>query len=221
MELQQVVLARLVQTFRSRAGTFGYFPELAQKLADEYGFIGVPKPEQFLSVETGAEFQHGRVMEGKRSVIIDKLTVFRDGVVIDTTSSTEDCDLILADLHRWAVTAELNLEFAAPRVYVSQVVIKLGVDYEKLSPVSAFVSDMIGSKLDEYGVRSPKYALNSINWHFDQTGYSLLKPGPFTIERRAEVPFNDNLYFSQAPLKTQDHLEMIKSLEKKSSLAQK
>jgi hypothetical protein len=215
MELQQVALARLVQTFRASGGTLGYFPELAEKLAKEYGFVGLPRPEQFLpNVETGAEFQHGRALIGTKTVVIDKLTVFRDGIVIDTSSSTDDCDLLLVHLLRWAETASVNIELTGPRTYVSQVIVRLESALDILSSVSALVSDRIGSLLPQYGINAPKYALNAINWLFDQIERTTgTKPGPFVIERRADTPFVENLYFSQAPLKTRDHLALITAIE--------
>jgi hypothetical protein len=43
---------------------------------------------------------------------------------------------------------------------------------------------------------------------------SKLAPGYFSIERRAEVPFRDNKYFSSAPLPTQDHVAILQEIEK-------
>ena len=41
-----------------------------------------------------------------------------------------------------------------------------------------------------------------------------LAPVFFTLERRAEVPFTDNKYFSSAPLSTQDHIGILQEVEK-------
>jgi len=40
------------------------------------------------------------------------------------------------------------------------------------------------------------------------------KPMAFAFERRDGHPFDEALYFSSAPLKTQDHLNCLDDLEK-------
>jgi hypothetical protein len=40
-----------------------------------------------------------------------------------------------------------------------------------------------------------------------------LSPVQFSIERRAETPFFENTYFSNAPLRTADHLDVVKQFE--------
>ena len=52
----------------------------------------------------------------------------------------------------------------------------------------------------------------SIAMHLD-ISQTKLNPGFFSIERRAEVPFSEDTYFSQAPLRTTEHLELIQEFE--------
>jgi hypothetical protein len=213
MELQQVILARLVRTFNSK-GTFGYLPDLVEKIKRQYGFLSTPMPEQLLPTsESGAEFQHGRLQIGEKSRVIDKLVVYRDGIVIDTSSSTDDCEVILTDLLRWAEQNSITIEHTAAPLYVSQLVVKMDIDFERLAPVSRNVSKTMTTFLTCYGLEVPEYNLDSIRWNFDQTRPSRLKPSPFLIENRADVPHGENVYFSQAPLKTRDHLHMIESIQ--------
>jgi hypothetical protein len=37
---------------------------------------------------------------------------------------------------------------------------------------------------------------------------------PFSIHRRLDVPFSDDKYFSEAPLETETHLEILAQFEK-------
>jgi hypothetical protein len=39
------------------------------------------------------------------------------------------------------------------------------------------------------------------------------KPNRFTLERRIGLPFSQNVYYSQAPLKSDDHLKLLSDLE--------
>jgi hypothetical protein len=38
-------------------------------------------------------------------------------------------------------------------------------------------------------------------------------PAMFSIERRVDVPFEENTYFSQAPLRTAEHIEILNTFE--------
>jgi hypothetical protein len=39
------------------------------------------------------------------------------------------------------------------------------------------------------------------------------RPNRFTLERRIGLPFSANVFFSQAPLKSGDHLALLEALE--------
>jgi hypothetical protein len=38
-------------------------------------------------------------------------------------------------------------------------------------------------------------------------------PAIFSVERRADIPFSENIYFSSAPLRTSEHLDVVKEFE--------
>jgi hypothetical protein len=40
-----------------------------------------------------------------------------------------------------------------------------------------------------------------------------ITPSQFSIERRLEIPFGENTYFSAAPLGTSDHVKLIAEIE--------
>ena len=39
------------------------------------------------------------------------------------------------------------------------------------------------------------------------------KPFRFVVDRRVGVPFSDDLFFSQGPFRTKDHLDVLRSFE--------
>src|SRR6266705_5638539 len=100
VEIRKVVLARSLQMIKSSSGTLGYLPDLVKQVNERYSFIKAPQNEDLLPSDPpkGSEFQHGKLSQSGRTVIIDKLTVFSDAVVVDTSSSTDDSDLCLNDL---------------------------------------------------------------------------------------------------------------------------
>jgi hypothetical protein len=56
------------------------------------------------------------------------------------------------------------------------------------------------------------YEPTALLFNLDQS-QSKLMPGVFSIERRADIPFSDKKYFSNAPLATRDHIELLKAFE--------
>ena len=94
MELISVSLARLVAIVdvqaldpRGRATT----PEVFEELRREYGFSKAPQSLAEMDLAKGIVFNAGRIGD----VAINALTFFANGVIIDTRSSTDDCEKVL------------------------------------------------------------------------------------------------------------------------------
>ena len=64
------------------------------------------------------------------------------------------------------------------------------------------------------------YEPTAILFNLDQS-LTKLTPGAFSIERRADVPFPDKKYFSNAPLATQEHIQVLKDFERALLLQEK
>jgi hypothetical protein len=89
------------------------------------------------------------------------------------------------------------------------------------------VSDLSIGKVHPVLQKIAKVVSSSISgslhqsFHFEPSGISIachhtqtkLTPVAFSIERRNEVPFWDNTYYSAAPLSTSIHMELIGILE--------
>ncbi len=219
MDVRQILLARAIQTFRV-LGTTGYLPEIAQKINDRYEFVSRPKNEELLPPAEdagqlkGAEFKHGRVRRTDgRVVIVHQLTLFNDGVVVDTTTSTDDSDLILDDLAHWAKSEIRDLTLLRPRLYVSQLEIQAAFAVENYAPAFGSLGQRISTFLTDYGSDISPYQVSAVTLNFDQIGKVPPHPGFFQIERRLNAPFKDNMWFAQAPLKTNDHIALLDDLE--------
>ena len=64
------------------------------------------------------------------------------------------------------------------------------------------------------GLRLNHIQLGGIGLHNDVPDGGMYKTSKFIFERREGEPFSRNLYFSTAPLRTKDHLELLALLEK-------
>jgi hypothetical protein len=215
MEVTQVLLARVLQMVKP-IGAGVYLPEIARKLKAKYEFVAAPKDEELISSDPskGAEFKHGRMSVGDRSIIIQQLTVFNDGVVVDTTTSTDDSDQFLTDLIRWAREMIPGAEPIGPRFYISNLEVRMEFPLEKYAPTFSPIGDKIGAMLNAYGIEAPRYEVSEVTLLFDQIGRPAPQPISFNLDRRANVPYDRNVWFAQAPLKTADHINLLLDLEK-------
>jgi len=194
----------------------GYLPDLVQLVKARYAFISAPSDADLVPSDPpkGTEFKHGKLMIDGRVAVLDTVTFFTDGVVVDAASSTIDADLFLDDLTEWAKTILPQVELVGPRFYLSQLEVNLDSSPEKTAPVLKPVGEKVSSLLQSYGIATPRYEVSMVQWSFDQLGKPAPQPAAFSIERRANIPFGEQVWFSQAPLKTEDHKAILEEFEK-------
>lgn len=218
MEVMQVLLARAIQAVKP-LGAAVYLPEIASKLKAKYEFVTAPKEREFEELVSsdatkGAEFRHGRLITEGRAIVVQQLMVFNDGVIVDTTTSTDASDLFLMDLLKWARELLPHAEPLGPRLYLSNLEIHMRFPLENYLPTFGPIGDKIGALLNGYGIEAPRYEVSEVTLSFDQIGRLGPQPGTFNLERRANVPYDKDIWFTQAPLKTADHIKLLSDLEK-------
>ena len=213
IEVRQIALARSLQILKSPAGTIGYLPDLVNQLKARYNFVQAPKTEDLLPSDPpkGAEFRHGRLPNDPK-VIIDKLTVFNDGVVADAAESTDHADEFLSDFQEWAKTAIPKAMPSGPRFYLSQLEIKMEPPLEAYVQSLKPIGEKITQRLATYGIQTTRYEVSAINMNWDVSGKPVPQAGQFFIDRRLNVPYSENVWFTQAPLRTADHIALLKEL---------
>ena len=208
MEIKKIIQGRVIQMARTQTN-MGWVPELLTEIGVKYHFTIVPKPEDlWRAPDYKAEFKHGRLGTN----IVDTLALFHDGFVIDSTTSTENAELFLNDLMWWLKAKVPGLEETGKPYYLSQleVSLKLGGFGRLLNTIG----DEVFQQLQKYELLGVKpYALNTLQLAQDPLGKIGPKLSGFSIERRLDVPYADNIFFAQAPLRTRDHETMLGTLE--------
>lgn len=210
MELIAVSLARLVafveiQGFDPRGRTSA--PAGLKRISDRYSFIKAPQTFEEFNFEKGVEFFVGKFGD----INIDKLTLFGDGLTIDTRSSSDDCEAVLADL--LAAVKEANGITLQPsrRMHLSNVIFRSNLRLSSIHAVMQMMAERVSVAVSKDFRQDVQFEPNLV-WSAD-TSQLGLKPNPFTIEHRINVPFSENTYFSAAPLATSKHLELLQQLE--------
>jgi hypothetical protein len=186
--------------------------DIVPALVAQYGFLKYPtKPEEF-DLEKGVEFLSGKC--GDR--VIDMMTLYSGLITIETLSSTQDSKDCLMELLAWG-RDNFGLTYTDGMIkrwaYISHVTFT--TDFPLLVEVSSPLRSL-GKKLTEsvedLFEEGMVFETSNIS-----VGHDPLKRksgiAPFSIQHRANFQFEDNKYFSEAPVQTAIHVKLLEELE--------
>ncbi len=184
---------------------------LSEGLRERYSFLKAPQTlEEFDVQKDGIQFQSGR----HHDIVIERLVFYMKGIVVETRSSTTDCEKVLADLVAW-IQEQAGVSEAVRiirTIYLSQLTFYSDRSLELVNSRLGHLANWLSDRITE-GMRTRlEYGVIGIHFGFDELTYQL-SPGRLVIERRADAPFSENKYFSAAPLRTEDHLEFLRRFE--------
>ena len=183
---------------------------LVNWLQEKYGFVQVPRTLAELNLQTGVNFFHG-YYEGR---VIDKFSIYNNGVLLEAKQDTSYGDRFLDEVLSLAAS-QFDIHTAQiGRAYLSQVEVHLpisvGAAFEKFSEIGKMISNF----LKQYNLpQAEDYQFSGMKMHYDQTGRQPPNPSDFIFERRSAEPYANNVYFSSAPLRTVDHLQVLEVFE--------
>lgn len=187
--------------------------DVIPEIVKRYDFKSFPtKFEEVDIADKGASFKSGKI----ENIVIDELKIYSGLTYVETLSSTQDSALVLKDILSWG-KENLGLTYSEDMLkhwaYVSQV--SFTTDYPLLSRLSPPINNLakkIGTKVSSIFDQDLNYEpLNLVIGHDPQIRKNPI--AAFTISRRANTPFADNKYFSEAPLPTDAHIKFLQELE--------
>ena len=201
-----------LEEFRPPQGV--YLPDFVSAIAARYSFASVPS-NLTEAAKSGAKFETGKFMLDGSPVAIKELAVYSDGLICEA-HDTRFADLVLDDFLKWATDTFKLQERLSPvrRTYTSALVCIFEKSVEfglgKLSTVCDLLSKALS---DAYGWKY-QYNLNRLAFTVDPMAIPHLRSTNFIIERRLQVPYSENRYFSIAPLKTEEHVKLLETIER-------
>lgn len=215
MQLLSVGLARSIWLFDSNElnpGGKSIFPDALTWLGERYSFETFPKTISELDKDKrGFIFKTGKFHTDTDSISVN-LSIFDDGIVAETWSSTENGDLFLEDILRCLATRYgLAMPGQIRKIYVSEVNVRLDRalrDYDQR--LVAFCKTL--DKIFE-SHQLPPFELSGMRFYTDTSRSSYKAPG-FVVERKLGVAFDRNTFWTQSAFKTKDHLRAVEEFEK-------
>lgn len=214
MDLLALELSRVIflTQFERLSGQL-YLPLALGKFIERYGFIKYPSLTDIGEDRKSIEFVHGQF----EASAIDSFEIFPDGVFVRSKSDTDYLERFFEDVKKFSVEV-LQASFVksqdVDKMYESSIIFKS--KYNLFEPMSQYeeIYNMISTSLHKDTGAKTKYSPFGLSFHTDQETMPPLRPGPFRLERRVGVDFKFNQYYSVAPLRTQDHIALIESLER-------
>lgn len=216
MELLAVRTARLIAYLNAEELNPSGRPlahDFMKAFVDRYRFVKQPTTaDEILDVQNkGLIFELGKWND----VGVAKVILFDWGIVVETNTSTDASELVLQDMLKWgAETFGLSNRpsLITQRNYLSEIVFSSEMSLPAISPQLRSLGDKITSLVSGYIGRSLPFETLGVTLAFDSTESKQLFT-PFQIQRLAETPFQLMKYYSGAPLKTSDHIQLINDFE--------
>jgi hypothetical protein len=212
MELIAVSLARVVAFLELNAidpRGLTSVSESLKALSERYAFEKTPQSIAELDFSKGVELSSGRLGD----IRIDKVTLFANAISIDTHSSTDDAESVLADVIDWAKDFAGGVVVPNRQGRVSNIIFRSDLKIAELHTVLSGIATTVSSYVSGVLRQQFSFEPSAIFIGCDHTQTSLT-PVAFSVDRRSGVPFSDNSYFSVAPVPTKLHIELIEQLEK-------
>ena len=145
-------------------------------------------------------------------IAIVMLRIFNNGLAIDTRSSTDDSLAVLEDIINIAKDTTGITLYPYRRHLVSQIVFRSDLKLSLLHPALQPIANRLSRQTSEVLRHPINYEPIALQIGPDSTQLKVA-PSKFSLERRSEIPFNENTYFTTAPLSTSEHIELIRQLE--------
>ncbi len=212
MKLLSIETTRVTELFHVTRPQ-GQLPiqKIASEFVDRYQFAGVPQSLEDFSSDH-VELSRGIFQEGS----IEKLDVYNDGVVVSGRSNTDFFEEFLHDLILW-LERDLGMSRLitkdVTRSYESEITVELDPKVlDVLDPLNSIGTKISGMVAENCG-KVADYSALGFAFSTEQASAQGLTPGPFRLERRLASEFHFNHFVSGAPLKTQQHIEILESLE--------
>lgn len=215
MKISAILLSRVlafVDTADLRPTGGLHAPEFVGEIAAQFEFQKVPSTLEEFNVQKGMEFLTGRI-GGKA---IGKLVIWPNILIIEGRSNTTECKEMLTEILQWA-KERFKLSYSPEMIkryaYVSDVSFYSDATLLTVSPALSYIANSCSAALSEIWQEPVDYRPISLKIGHDpvlrQVGIA-----PFSIERLGTSRFSENKYFSEAPLPTDKHIEMLEQFEK-------
>jgi hypothetical protein len=223
MKKLNVIQAQSMKVVQAN-GTYGHLPDAVEAVEEHFEFKGLPKDDEIVEagkpVEPNAQakpltFTQGKVTVEGRTIAIDSFQIYPAGLLVSTRTDTDDSDKVVLHAMDWASkTFAIKYDELKPSFgHFSTLDFRFDRCLPELFPFLQRMTELFGNKLEPFWESRPKYELTGLTFFYDKGAHPAFAPGVFRIDRRAGQPFQRNIYWSEAPLSTSNHVQLLAEFE--------
>jgi hypothetical protein len=189
--------------------------DLFQGIGKRYRFGKYPQSLTDYNSENALEFNSGTFLKGASADLRVGLTIYNNGLVADSLSSTENSEAFLQDIAQWSAKKH-NFHFdpalITRKAHVSQIEIQFEKELPLVNPKLRFLPAKLYSQVVPFDGAPAEYRFGGISsWPANLDKDRTLNL--FRLERKWNTPFEENIYFSAAPLTTHEHVAILNEIE--------
>lgn len=189
-----------------------FIPDFVAGLKERHSFWVAPESPTHFNLDDGARFEMGKHGE----LNIESLTIFRNGILVEAVCDTDALTDFVDELIQWAESDySCRITDSAPVRQTHKSILEFQMESIFAENFDRFekVSEQLNNCLGKQGMAETDFKLHGLTFSANSVTASPLIPSQFTIERRANIPREENFFFSDAPLRTAQHLEIISLFE--------
>lgn len=208
MELKSILNTSAIRVVQEVEPPRIFLPDLSRAVADRYKFVRYPQSVEDFSKDS-LDFAYGNFFD---DAIVMKLSISNAGVWVEAPTRSDNLDRFLDDLMILLSDFGVSASNASGMsIYGSalELTMKSGFGrwFEQVQPAVA----KIRSSLESAGISVSDYEVGGFT--IVGEGPDTLKPPRFVLERRADKALEENTFFSQAPLSTEQHISLLAEIE--------
>jgi hypothetical protein len=206
------LLSSAVRFFRVTDAAGLHVPDLVDGIKARYRFWDAPKGPAEFDLSAGARFAVGMY----RDVRIESLQLYANGVHVQGNANTVLLDGLVDDLLLWLETEfDVKCESGHPveKLFLSALEVSTEKDLASKFEWLSWLADELSEMMQKYGFVDAPYRVTSIALSTDTTVAKPPQIPRFVFERRANIPHSENLFYSEAPVSTEEHVALLESLE--------
>jgi hypothetical protein len=191
-------------------------PTFLQNVATRYGFMKSPINLEGFSQPTGAKFEYGRfaIPPSSDVVAIQELSLFNDGVIA-ACADTDISDALIDEFFAWSAAIGLLRQPISPRPrqYLSNLVVEFDkLPRHRLERIFKTAS-LFNSALNEHYGWNCSSSVSRIGISPDPLSLPQHRTATLIVERRGAIPYEQNYFWSSAPLRRAVHIELLEAFE--------
>jgi len=188
-----------------------FAPDMVQQIVKYGGFIKSPQASE-IDEQKGIEFQVGKIGD----TVVDALKLYNTLLVLETHSNTTEAKLALETILQWG-KQQFGLKYEPEMIrhwaYVS--IVTFYSDYNLIDLANrpaAKLAFKVSKAVSEIWKQPLTFEPRSFAIGHDPL---LRKNGiaSFLISPRADTPYSENKFYSEAPLTTDMHIKFLEEFE--------